>query len=55
MDSQSLPIFDVPLLLELIHKITDPASGGANQSSECLLADLGDDRDRLADLIVAGD
>jgi hypothetical protein len=27
VNSQSLPILDVPELLELIHKITDPAAG----------------------------
>ncbi len=55
VNSQSLPILDVPSLLELIHKITNPAPGRANQSPECLMTDLRDDRGWLADLVVAGD
>ncbi len=55
MNSQSLPILDVAELLELIHKVVDAASCGANQSPECPLSDLRYDRDRFAYLVVAGD
>ncbi len=54
MNSQSLPILDVTEPLELIHKVADAASGGANQSPKRLLADLRYDRYWLADFVVAG-
>ena len=54
MNSQSFAILDVTELLELIHKVVDAASGGANQSPEGPLTDLRYDRGSLAYFVVAG-
>jgi hypothetical protein len=54
VNSQSLPIFDVTELFELIHKVVDAASGGTNQSSERPLTDPRYNRYWLAYFVVAG-
>ena len=54
MNSQSLPVLDVTELLELIHKVADAASGGANQSPEGSLTNLRYDRSWLFYFVVAG-
>jgi hypothetical protein len=55
VNSQSFPILDIAELLELIHKVVDAASCGANESPEGPLSDLRYDRDGLAYFVVAGD